>query len=182
MRRALLASMGSSRSFVRVVYRRNSWQDAFRDIAVSLHLQQRQASVKLSKTLTVKPITALLLVVRWQARTIKDESMPETSFSHPFYYRCRNAPLHLEYRGTEQIVSGTRLVIRLANMRGATGARAHRSREAAASFSSRSIPIIVVSLLLSMTAVKACMARHVHSRSQSIHLSAMPASKHCCHS
>ena len=40
MRRALLALMGSSRSFVRVVYRRNSWQDAFREIAVSLHLQE----------------------------------------------------------------------------------------------------------------------------------------------
>ena len=61
MRRALLASIGSSRSFVRVVYRRNSWQDAFREIAVSLHLQGRQASMKVSKTLTTKSKAALLL-------------------------------------------------------------------------------------------------------------------------
>ena len=44
MRRALLASMGSSRSLVRVVYRRNSWQDAFSEIAVSLHLQSKSMS------------------------------------------------------------------------------------------------------------------------------------------
>ncbi len=61
MRRALLASIGSSRSFVRVVYRRNSWQDAFREIAVSLHLQGRQASMKVSETLTTKSKAALLL-------------------------------------------------------------------------------------------------------------------------
>ena len=149
MRRALLASMGSSRSFVRVVYRRNSWQDAFREIAVSLHLHQCHC---LHQVHQVQHHISLLL--RWQAR-IKSDAVLQAWLVHLKQCCVKQG---LPYVKSRQCLARG----------GVTDVRLHLSKEAAASFSSRSIPIIVVSLLLSMTAVRACMARHTCTHSAKV--------------
>lgn len=163
--------MGSSRSFVRVVYRRNSWQDAFREIAVSLHLQHCHCHRTGPRTHQASSRYHFSLLLRWQARTRSDASRQ---------LEARACPSG--HSGVEQDPPQSYLTQCLVEYRDVGEANAYRSREAAASFSSRSIPIIVVSLLLSMTAVKACMARHTCTRSVThCAVPAVPRMGHCCH-